>query len=138
MEYCEGDNVLVHVSTKTRNSNEAEYRFCKVVFVGCYDLICETKGTFSKIFKVSQKRCVKIKKQEYSYKDHHTTKPSIGDLILSARDTFNKGRDTFTGIVEDIIYDPTNNHEEIFIIRTGSSKTVRAYIENIIIIESAN
>ncbi len=138
MGYKVGDRVLVYLSLKTRNNCEFDYRFCKVVLVGLYDLICETEGTFSKIFKVSQKRCIKIQEKRYHHHDHHPVKPKVGDLITSIRDTYSKGRDTFTGVVEDIIYDPTNNHDEVFIIRTGTSKTVRAYLENIIIIESAN
>jgi hypothetical protein len=138
MGYDVGDRILVYLSTRTRDNQESGSRFCKVVLVGMYDLVCETEGTFTKLFKVSKKRCVKIEKKEYMYEEHHPVKPKIGDLITSLRETFSKGRDSFTGVVEDIIYNPTDNHEEVFIIRTGASKTVRAYLENIIIIESAN
>lgn len=135
MEYCEGDNVLVYLSTKTRENEELEYRFCKVVLVGEFDLICETSNTFKKLFKVSKQRCIPILNKNILHDQFHPIKPKKGDLVTSIRDSFSSGREMFTGIVEDIIYDPTSNQDEVFIIRTGA-KTTRAYLENIIIIES--
>ena len=135
--YKEGDDVIVYLSTKTRDVDESEYRICKVIAVGIYDLICETPSKFSKVFRVSKKRCVKLNNKYIKPLDHHPTKPKLGDLVTSIRDTFSTGRDQFTGIVEDIIYDPTSNSEEVYIVRIGS-KTVRAYLENIIIIETVD
>ena len=132
-----GDSVVVYLSTKTRDSAEPEHRISKVVAVGKYDLICETESRFNKLFRVSKKRCVRLNGDHITALDHHPKKPKRGDLIISLRDTFSQGRDEFTGIVEDIVYDPTTNCGEVYIIRIGA-QTVRAYLENIIIIETVD
>ena len=137
MDYLKGDRVIVYLSTQERKNKSVEYRICKVVASGEFDLICETIGNFTKIFKVSKHRCVKIDNKVLEYNDHHPISPKVGDLVISIRDTFKSDRDEFTGIVEDITYDPTTNFQPVYIVRTGQ-KTVRAYLENIIILESAN
>ena len=137
MEYVKDDLVIVYLSMHDRtNDKKLDYKVCKVVVVGKHDLICETPGSFSKLFKVSKSRCVRLENKFFKYSDAKTVKPRIGDLVTSARDTFNKGRDTFTGIVENITYDPTTQYDPIYVVRIGQ-QTVRAYLENIIIIESA-
>jgi len=138
MEYVKDDLVIVFLSTQDRRTkNKCKYKICKVVVAGKYDMICETIGTFSKIFKVSKKRCFKIEMKNYTYLEHKPTPPKIGDLIMSVRDNYSSGRDTFTGIVENITYDPSDQHDPMYHIRIGQ-KTVRAYLENIIILESAS
>lgn len=136
MGYESGDRVLVYKSTKTRDNREVDYQICSVVFVGIYDLICETLGMFPRSFKISKKRCVKIEMLEFLPDKALPVKPKIGDLVLSVKDKFGKEREEVTGIVESIIYDPITNHDQIYIIRTGN-QTVSVLLENIIIIESA-
>ena len=80
---------------------------------------------------------MKLDKSYINPLEHHTMRPKRGDLVTSIRDTFNQGRDEFTGIVEDIVYDPTSNFSEVYVVRVGV-KTVRAYLENIIIIETVD
>ncbi len=135
MGYEKGDKVIVYLSTKDREKENAEYRICKVTAVGKFDLLCETFGSFTKLFRVSKKRCVKILNKKFDAFDAQPTKPKVGDLILSMRDSYREDRDEFTGIVEDIIYDPTSNPHPVYVVRIGQ-KTVRAYLENIIILES--
>ena len=137
MEYVKGDKVIVYLSAKDRTHESADFKICRVVANGEFDLLCETEGTFNKLFKVSKKRCTKIEDKQFAYDDAQTVRPKIGDLILSIRDTYREDRDEFTGIVENIIYDPTKNLNAMYIVRIGQ-KTVRAYLENIIILESAN
>lgn len=132
-----GDDVVVYLSTCTRGSSTPEYRISKVVAVGKYDLMCEVDSRYNKLFKVSKKRCVKLSGSNIDPLDHHPAKPQKGDLVTSMRDTFSHGRDEFTGIVEDIVYDPTTNFSEVYVVRVGV-KTVRAYLENIIIIETVD
>ena len=132
-----GDDVVVYLSTVTRDNGKPEYSISKVVTVGKHDLMCETSGTFKKLFRVSKARCVKLDSGKIGALDHHPQKPKKGDLITSMRDTYSHGRDEFTGVVEDIIYDPTSNIGEVYIIRIGA-KTVRAYLENIIIIQTVD
>ena len=132
-----GDDVVVYLSTCTRSNNIPEYRISKVIAVGKYDLMCEIKSTFNKVFKVSKQRCVKLSGRGLNPLDYHPAKPKKGDLVTSIRDTFSQGRDEFSGIVEDIIYDPSSNFSEVYIVRVGA-KTVRAYLENIIIIETVD
>lgn len=137
MEYVKGDKVIVYLSAKDRTHESVDFKICKVVASGEYDLMCETVGSFTRLFKVSKKRCVKIEDKDFNHSQARPKKPNIGDLILSMRDTFREDRDEFTGIVENIIYDPTKNSNPMYIVRIGQ-KTVRAYLENIIILESAN
>ena len=137
MEYVKGDKVIVYLSTQDRKKRECDFKVCTVIACGVHDLMCETVGSFTKVFRVSKHRCTKLNQKIYDYGEHHPTPPAIGDLILSIRDTFKEARDEFTGIVEDIIYDPTSHNSPVYVIRTGP-KTVRAYLENIIILESAN
>ena len=106
MEYVKGDKAIVYLSAKDRNHDGAEYKICKVVAIGQFDLMCETLGTFTRLFKVSRERCVKITDKKFDHSQGHPIKPRIGDLILSMRDTYKESRDEFTGIVENIIYDP--------------------------------
>ena len=138
MEYVKGDKVIVYLSAKDRTHESVDYKICRVVACGEFDLVCETISlTFSKLFKVSKERCVKIHIKDFRYDQAQPATPKIGDLILSIRDTFKEERDEFTGMVENIIYDPTKNTNPMYVIRIGQ-KTVRAYLENIIILESAN
>lgn len=137
MGYEKGDKVIVYLSTRGREDEDAAYKICKIEAVGKFDLLCETAGTFKKLFRVSKKRCVKILNKIFDPSDANPVKPSIGDLILSVRDSYREDRDEFTGIVENIIYDPTTNPHPVYVVRIGQ-KTVRAYLENIIILESAN
>ena len=132
-----GDDVVVYLSTRTRGSDVPEYRICKVVAIGKYDLMCDADSRYNKLFKVSKQRCVKLDGTHIAPLDYHPVKPSKGDLVTSMRDTFSHGRDEFTGIVEDIVYDPTSNFSEVYVVRVGA-KTVRAYLENIIIIETVD
>lgn len=137
MEYVKGDKVIVYLSARDRTHGSADYKICRVVVSGAFDLICETVGMYPKLFKVSKERCIKIEDKTFKHDQARTVNPKIGDLIISIRDTFREERDEFTGIVENIIYDPTKNTSPMYIVRIGQ-KTVRAYLENIIILESAN
>lgn len=137
MEYVKGDKVIVYLSAKDRTHESVDYKICKVVASGEFDLMCETISTYSRLFKVSKERCVKIEKRDFNHSQAQPRKPKVGDLVLSMRDTFREDRDEFTGIVENIIYDPTKNTNPMYVVRIGQ-KTVRAYLENIIILESAN
>ena len=137
MDYKKDDLVIVYISNQDREQNHCDYKICRVVASGIHDVICETQGMYKKVFKVSKKRCEKIEIKNYDYGEHHTTKPKIGDLVTSIRDTYSKGRDIFTGIVENIIYDPTDQQDPVYTVRIGQ-KTVRAYLENIIIIQLAD
>lgn len=137
MDYVEDDLVVVFLSTQGRDKKDCNFKICKVLAVGVYDLHCETLDTYARVFKVSKKRCTKLDRKNFKFDQYHPTVPKIGDLIMSIRDSFSSGRETFTGMVENITYDPTNQQNPMFVIRTGQ-KTVRAYLENIIILESAD
>ena len=99
--------------------------------------MCEISSIYSnKLFKISKKRCVKIDRKKFSYKEHKTHIPEIGDLVMSINDSYNKEREILTGIVENILYDPTDQFNQIYVIRIGQ-KTVRSYLENIIVLETS-
>ena len=137
MDYVENDLVVVYLSTQDRNQKDCKFKVCKVLSVGMYDLHCETMDTFNRVFKVSKLRCTKLERKNFRFDKHHPTPPKIGDLVTSIRDSYSTGRESFTGIVENITYDPTSQQEPIYVVRIGQ-KTVRAYLENIIILESAD
>jgi len=137
-EIFENDLVMIFISKQDRDTDEyCDFKICKVIVVGKHDLICENSNIYSnKLFKISKKRCVKIDRKKFNYKEHKTHNPEIGDLVMSISDSYNKERETFTGIVENISYDPTDQFNQIYIIRIGQ-KTVRSYLENIIVLETS-
>ena len=137
MEFEKNDLVIVYVSNQDRNQNKCDYVICDVLEVGRYDLFCQAKNKYTtRIFKVSKKRCVKIQTRNFKYSDHHPVKPRIGDLVSHIKDTYSSGREEYTGIIENIIYDPTTQQETMYIVRIGQD-TTRAYLENIVILEPA-
>ena len=137
-EIFENDLVIIFISKQNRSTDEyCEFKICKVVAVGRHDLLCEISSIYSnKLFKISKKRCVKIDRKKFSYKEHKTHIPEIGDLVMSINDSYNKEREILTGIVENILYDPTDQFNQIYVIRIGQ-KTVRSYLENIIVLETS-
>ena len=137
-EYLENDLVIIYISKQSRETDEyCDFKICKVVAVGKYDLICEKSNVYgSKIFKISKKRCVKLNKCTFKYSEHKTHNPRIGDLVTIVNDFYNKDRETFTGMVENIIYDPSDQFNPVYVIRIGQ-KTMRAYLENIIVLEES-
>lgn len=137
MEFKKNDLVIVYVSNQGRNQNKCDYVICDVVAAGRHDLFCQTKSIYSnRVFKVSKKRCVKIQCKDFKYSEHHPVSPSVGDLVLCVKESYTTGREEYTGIVENIVYDPTNQHYPVYIIRVGQ-ETKRAYLENIVILEHA-
>jgi len=137
-EIFENDLVIIFISKQDRNTDEyCDFKICKVLAVGKDDLLCEISSMYSnKLFKISKKRCVKIDRKKFSYKDHQTHAPQIGDLVMSISDPYNKERETHTGLVENITYDPTTQFNQVYTIRTGQ-KTITAYLENIIVLETS-
>ena len=129
---------MIFISKQDRDTGEyCDFKICKVVAVGKYDLICEKSNLYSsKLFKISKNRCLKIDKKKFSYKEHKTHDPKIGDLVLSINSPYGKDRETYTGLVENIIYDPTDQFNQVYIVRTGQ-KTIKAYLENIIVLETS-
>ena len=128
---------MIFISKQSRETDEyCEYKICKVIAVGKYDLICEMSSIYStKLFKISKKRCVKLERKKISYNEFKTQNPQIGDLVVTINDHYKKERETFTGIVENIVYDPSDQFNPIYSIRIGQ-ETIIAYLENIIILES--
>ena len=127
--YHKDDYVIVYLSNA-----DADFRICKVVAVGENDLMCEIGGSYKKLFRVSKQRCVKFENRKMQHTQYHPTEPKIGDLVVSIKDSFGKDRETFTGIVKNIIYDPVSNDRPVYVIRTGQ-KVRKAHLENIIVLE---
>ena len=65
-EICENDLVMIFISKQSRQTDDyCDYKICKVLAVGKYDLICETSSIYSsKLFKVSKKRWVKLERKK--------------------------------------------------------------------------
>ena len=137
-EIFENDLVIIFISKQDRASDEyCDFKICKVLAVGKHDLLCEISSIYSnKLFKISKKRCIKIDRKKFNYKEHQTHSPQIGDLVMSIIDPYNKERETYTGLVENITYDPTTQFNQVYTIRTGQ-KTITAYLENIIVLETS-
>ena len=137
-DILKNDLVIIYTSKQSRGSDVfCDIMICKVVAVGKYDLICEKSSIYSeKLFKVSRKRCIKLSMQTFKHTDHRTHNPSIGDLVMTITDRYNKEREAFTGMVENIIYDPSDQFNPVYDIRIGQ-KIIRAYLENIIVLESS-
>ena len=134
MEYRVGDLVVVVSSTISIASSECNYSLCKVVAVGKYDLICEKASKlFRKFFKVSKKRCVKVD-TSCDYREHKTSLPEIGDLVTSMCVVYDNEVKTVTGVVEKICYDPADQQDCIYYVRTGQ-QVERCYLKNMIILE---
>ena len=135
-EIYENDLVMIFISKQSRQTDEyCDYKICKVLAVGKYDLICETSSIYSsKLFKVSKKRCVKLERKKIKHHEFKTHNPQIGDLVITIHDRYKKERETFTGIVENIIYDPSDQYNSIYNIRIGQ-ETIIAYLENIIVLD---
>ena len=135
MGYVVGEKIVVVSSHISGNKTSQKYSICKVLAVGAYDLICERPGsfTFHKIFKVSKKRCAKIK-VTCDYDEHRTIEPKIGDLVLSVTERYDHDPEHVTGIVEKISYDPIDQQNLIYYVRTGQ-KLEKCYLNNMIILE---
>lgn len=137
-EFLENDLVVVYISKQSRHTDKyCDFKICKVISVGLYDLICESTDSYcNKLFKISKKRCAKFHKRDLIYSEHKTHDPLPGDLVINISDSYGKERKVFTGIVENIIYDPTDRFNPIYTVRIGQ-ETIRAYLENIIVLETS-
>ena len=135
MGYVVGEKIIVVSSYTGEASKSQKYSVCKILAIGKYDLICERPSSFSfkKVFKVSKNRCAKIK-IECNYKDYRPVEPVIGDLILSICERYDQEPESITGIVEKISYDPIDQQDLIYHVRTGQ-KLERCYLNNMIILE---
>ena len=49
MGYVKGDKVIVYLSAKDRSHQSVDYKICKVVACGEFDLMCETIATIDEI-----------------------------------------------------------------------------------------
>tara|TARA_R110000868_G_scaffold267093_3_gene526361 strand:- start:4801 stop:5223 length:423 start_codon:yes stop_codon:yes gene_type:complete len=137
-EIYENDLVMIFISKQSRETDEyCDYKICKVLAVGVYDLICEASSIYSsKLFKISKKRCAKLERKKIKHHEFKTHDPQIGDLVITIHDRYKKERETFTGIVENIVYDPSDQFNPIYNIRIGQ-ETIIAYLENIIVLETS-
>ena len=137
-DILKNDLVVIYMSKQSRDTDEyCDIMICKVIAAGKYDLICEKSNIYSdKLFKISKKRCIKIDKQAFKYCDYLTHNPKIGDLVMAVTDLYSKERELFTGMVENIIYDPSHQFNPVYDIRIGQ-EIIRAYLENIIVLESS-
>ena len=134
MEFKKNDVVVVVSSVNRRTENESKYTICKVTAVGKFDLICEKLNiVYKKHFKVSKKRCYKVN-MVCNYNHLKTVDPKIGDLVLSVSDRFDNESEEITGIVEKIVYDPVDQTDYVYYVRTGQ-KIERCYLKNLIILE---
>ena len=87
-EIYENDLVMIFISKQSRKTDEyCEYKICKVIAVGEYDLICELSSIYSnKLFKISKKRCIKLERKKISYNEFKTHDPQLGDLVITIND----------------------------------------------------
>ena len=134
MQFKKNDVVVVTSSTNYRDRNDCKYTICTVVAVGKFDLICEKPDlVYRKHFKISKKRCQKID-MTCEYDQHKTVPAKVGDLVMSIVDRYDTGTVQATGIVEKIIYNPIDQDDLIYYVRTGQ-KLERCYLKNLIILE---
>jgi len=135
MVFKKNDVVVVVSSIKNRGSNECKYTLCKIVAVGKFDLICEKTDTvYNRKFKVSKQRCLRVD-LNLKYHESQPTNPKVGDLVYSFTDRYDLETTSITGIVEKISYNPIDQSEYVYHIRTGQ-KIERCYLKNLIILEA--
>lgn len=134
MGYEKGDDVIVYASKQKHDKLLTEFSICSVVAVGEYDLICKKDSKFcNNLFAVSKQRCEKILKKIIPPKAFDIKPPIVGDLITSITESYDKKRTEITGIVEEIIYDPSSRSKPYYIVRIGL-KTEVVYFDNTIIL----
>ena len=133
------DIVIVYSTTTSGTKVQNDFNFCKVVSVGKYDLFCEhiEKLAYSRLFRVSKKRCFAVPKCNLSVDEGRLTLPKIGDLVMSIVERPGRERKTITGIVEEISFSPVKYESVTLKVRTGSAvEAVKS--ESVIILESSS